>query len=332
LDTSFGAGGIVITAVSGLSDHAYSVAIQADGRIVAAGVTGVSSNFALVRYNADGSLDASFGSSGIVVTSPAPGKWNAESLAIQGNGRIVAGGSDNSGIGGLIRLMPDGTLDPTFDGDGKVTMAKGVSAIAIQSDGKILAAGGHEDVMLTRYLPNGALDPSFGSNGVVTTAVGPSNDQAYEVLIQPDGLILAGGYRHDEVAGDDFMLARYLPDGSLDSSFGTGGVVISDVGDEGAWVQGIGLQSDGKILAAGHSSGSGTGRIVVARYDTAGNLDPTYGEKGIVKTYIDQEAEPSGAAMQSDDNLVVAGTLSKPGEDPSEILVVRYVGGGCLCH
>ena len=166
-----------------------------------------------------------------------------------------------------------GDLDPTFGSGGKVTTdvggSDGAQAVAIQGDGKVVAAGlgnfagpGTGDFALARYNPDGSLDTSFGSGGKVTTDFG-GFDAASAVAIQPDGKIIAAG----RSGSGDFALARYNPDGSLDSSFGSGGKVTTDFGGfDSAF--GVALQADGKIVAAGFQATStqrGTD-IAVARY------------------------------------------------------------------
>jgi uncharacterized delta-60 repeat protein len=216
LDMGFGIGGKVITDFSGPYESASALAIQSDGRIIAAGVAyasvlSTSGDFFLVRYESDGSLDRSFGIDGKVTTDWSGGFDCAKALAILSDGRIVAAGSacsDSRGpcYGALARYNKDGLLDTTFGFGGKVTTDIRVNALAIQSDGKIIAAGGSQsaesfaDFGLVRYNDNGSLDTTFGSGGKVTTAFGPWHDGIWAVSLQPDGKIVAGG---DTLSGDD---------------------------------------------------------------------------------------------------------------------------------
>jgi uncharacterized delta-60 repeat protein len=184
---------------------------------------GSNDDFALVRYNTNGTLDTSFDSDGKVTTDIGSGDI-AQSVAIQTDGKIVAAGYSNNGSNvdfTLVRYNTDGTLDTTFDSDGKVTTAIGsgtdqARSVAIQSDGKIVAAGftgemGGEDVALVRYNTDGSLDTNFGTGGKVTTVVG-TNDYAYSVAIQSDGKIVAAGGAGMDFGGNDFdiSLVRYL--------------------------------------------------------------------------------------------------------------------------
>ena len=191
LDTSFDSDGKVTTAIGSGDDHAVSVAIQSDGKIVAAGYSNGSNwDFALVRYNTDGSLDTNFDSDGKVTTAIGGGADYAVSVAIQSDGKIVAAGYSNGSNFdfALVRYNTDGSLDTSFDSDGKVTTDFGSgsdygSSVTIQSDGKIVAAGGssngsNRDFALVRYNTDGSLDTSFDSDGKVTTAIGSGTERS----------------------------------------------------------------------------------------------------------------------------------------------------------
>lgn len=221
LDTSFDADGKVLTPIGQLNDVAYAVAIQADGKILAAGSsnsTATKSNFAVVRYNADGSLDATFDTDGKLTTQIGAAGDGAYSVLIQSNNKIVAAGISGSGNFAAARYNVDGSLDITFDTDGKVTTAMGSSNIsqisaALQTDGKIVLAGNSSngsnyDFGLLRYNTDGSLDTSFDIDGKVITAIGPSNDSAYSVAIQSDGKIVAVGSSSPVINTDDFAVVR----------------------------------------------------------------------------------------------------------------------------
>jgi uncharacterized delta-60 repeat protein len=271
LDSSFGSGGKVTTDFGGF-DSAFGVALQADGKIVAAGQGASSGDFALARYNPDGSLDPTFGSGGKVTTDFAPFEA-ATAVTIQADGKIVTTGSTSSGDFALLRYKPDGSLDTSFGSGGIVSTTFGFAsafggALALQPDGKIIAAGrAGTDFLLARFNPaDGSLDSSFGSGGIATTSFGGAVfDAAFGVVLQPNGKIVAAGGTFNSFSppAADFALARYMPDGSLDSSFGSGGTLTTDFGgfDIGF---GVALQADGKIVAAGQG-GSGSD-FALARY------------------------------------------------------------------
>ncbi len=212
--------------------------------------------------------------------------------------------------------MPDGSLDPTFSTDGKVTtdFAGGFDeafAVALQPDGKIVAAGGAVvgsspfDFALTRYNPDGSLDPTFGTDGKATTDFG-GTDEALAMALQPDGKIVAAGQAFTGSSPDfavDFAVARYNPDGSLDSTFGTGGKVTTDFAGFDA-ARAVALQPNGKIVAAGGSSFD----FAVARYKKHGSLDPSFGPGGKVTTDFASSTDVARAvALQPDGKIVAAG-------------------------
>jgi len=225
LDSSFDKGGKVTTDFGGAGAAARTIAVQADGKIFVAGVAvfnGVT-DFALARYNSDGTLDASLGTGGIVTTAlDFPGSFDRVfTLVKQPDGKFVAVGSTVINLFAnfaLARFNANGTLDTTFGTGGIVTTGFGVSAEAtsgaVQADGKIVAAGyanldGADDFALVRYNSNGTIDASFGTSGRVTTDFAGAEDHPTSVAIQPDGnIVVAGGA---DIGGRfDFALVRYV--------------------------------------------------------------------------------------------------------------------------
>jgi uncharacterized delta-60 repeat protein len=241
LDNGFGVGGKVVTDFNNSSDMSQSIALQIDGKIVLAGYTGSStSDFALVRYNNDGSLDNTFGSAGKVTTDFAGDNDFGNSMAIQSDGKIVVGGYTFVGVNeafAVARYTSNGILDSSFGNGGKVSTPLGFPAefgysLAIQADGKIILAGdiyiGHYDFGLVRYNSDGSLDSAFGNNGKAATAIESYDDKGYSVAIQGDGKIVVAGYSNNGT-NNDFALVRYFGNGSLDSTFGSGGIVTIDL-------------------------------------------------------------------------------------------------------
>jgi uncharacterized delta-60 repeat protein len=231
LDVSFGTGGKVTTDFSGSQSIATAVAIQRDGKIVVAGLTdaGGVPDFALARYNPDGSLDPTFGTGGQVTTDFSGGNDQAFGVAIQSDGKIVVAGVATIDFA-LVRYNPDGSLDTRFGTGGKVTTdfsgdSDHAHGVAIQPDGKIVVAGtaGFAEFALARYNTDGTLDTGFRTDGKLTTDFSGGIEQAHGVAIQPDGKIVVVG-----VAGEDFALARYNGDGTLDTSFSSDGKVITE--------------------------------------------------------------------------------------------------------
>jgi uncharacterized delta-60 repeat protein len=317
LDGTFGVGGRVS---SGFPDFPIATAIQSDGKIVVAGLgRGASADFALARYNFNGSLDPTFGSRGRVTTDFGGHGDLARALAIQSDGRIVAAGlaQDIYGTYGfaIARYNGDGSLDPTFGIGGKITTAlpdSRINALAIQFDGKIVAAGTIDNSVtgslgaIVRYNSDGSLDAAFGIEGKVTTKVPDSSTYVNALAIQADGKIIAAG---DCASGNRSwaLLARYNTDGSPDKTFGDGGRVTTDKSS----IQGVALQSDGKIIAAG-----GTACLLrycsmdfpefgVARYNADGSLDTAFGDGGKAVTEFDGYL--FALSLQSDGKIIAAG-------------------------
>lgn len=281
LDTTFNGTGIVRTMI-GTGSGANAVAVQADGRIVAAGYSndGTHANFAAARYNADGSLDQTFNGGGTVTTSIGSGYSGASAVTVRSDGKIIlAGDADEAGraVFAVVKYTADGVLDTSFGGTGIVVTAVGPSwdvayAVAAQPDGKIVVAGetfrnqtSFYDFGVVRYNDDGTLDQTFSGDGMVNTPIGQYSDSATSVAVQPDGKIVAGGYFDRNFNYDDsFAVVRYLPNGSLDNSFGNNGKVTTTI-ERIAQAHSILLQPDGKIVAAGESYYSGYS-FAVARY------------------------------------------------------------------
>jgi uncharacterized delta-60 repeat protein len=278
------------------------MAIQPDGKIVVAGrtenpFTGIDS-FAIARYNVDGSLDSSFGVMGRVTTDFG-GVDTANGISIQADGKIVVAGQGgpNSDFA-LARYNADASLDMTFGTGGKVLTDFGrldaANDVAIQTDGKIVAAGvGGELFALARYNDDGSPDVSFGVNGKVTTEFfGENIESATALAIQTDGKIVAIGSAISDF-DPSFAIARYNKDGTLDSSFGAGGMVITDFGDPSDVgvlcpparkdcsediAEDVVIQPDGRIIVVG-GAGPGTPPplFALARYlgDTSSVIEVT---------------------------------------------------------
>jgi uncharacterized delta-60 repeat protein len=359
LDTTFGGDGRVTTAFqqggpNGEDGPAQAVALQPDGKIVAAGYARAPQSsevsFALARYLPDGSLDATFGDDGKVTTDIAAllgivgANARASAVVLQPDGKIVAVGGNF-----FVRYLADGALDPSF-GEGGVTTIRqrpmegefNLSGAALQPDGKIVAVGFVHNLnaspafpfvlsfALARVLSDGGFDTSFGSDGLVKSDIA-LNAEADAVALQPDGKIVAAGSTVEatddpSIFARNFTLARYLPDGRLDTSFGSGGLVTTDFGGDSS-AQGVILQPDGKIVAAG--SASNQSDFALARYLPDGDLDATFSGDGLVITPDPQFSFALGLALQPDGRLVLAGaTLSDvAGFTDFDFALARYESG-----
>jgi uncharacterized delta-60 repeat protein len=331
----------VTTGFGGVSAAAQGLAIQEDGKIVAAGNTiSAGSDFALARYNPDGSLDtAGFGVLGKVITDfsgTGTSSDQANAVAIQQDGKIVAAGfSNNSGTNAfaLARYETDGSLDMSFGASGKVETDFGGTddqafAIALQEDGKIVVAGkAGDDIALARYNMDGSLDMSFGINGKVVTDLGATVDQANAVAIQKNGKIVVAGIS-DASGFADFALVRYNSDGSVDITATTD---LSGDNTSFASGEGVIIQKDGKMIVAGLTSvGIGDNDFALARYNTDGSLDAASFNPsgtlaivpGTVTTSFGDIDNSNALVLQPDGKIVAVGTSSASGS--SDFALARY--------
>jgi uncharacterized delta-60 repeat protein len=320
--------------------NARALAVQGDGKIVAAGA--LLNDFFVARYRVDGTPDPDFGSGGKVkVTLPIPATPNgmrAEKAILQPDGKIlaVAGLMESGGYGiktELFRFMPDGTPDASFGAGGRVPdgppeTARGVHDCVLQSDGKILVLGQTKNpyaiqISLVRYLPDGSRDTGYGTNGEVVIPQDPATAMA---LLPGDGILLAGS------STGGHRLIRLDANGVPDSAFGTGGTVTgTSVPGRLSHPWDMAVQSDGKIVVAGtnYLLGSGNG-VMVSRYLPDGSPDLTFNGTGSVVSDITSgtigSANSTGMALavQSDGKVVVSGWAGFWGG------VVRYLPNGHL--
>jgi uncharacterized delta-60 repeat protein len=274
VDRSFGGDGVVRTMFAQCGCRAYDVAVQADGRIVLAGMRFRGGDaqddqlFAVARYLSDGRLDRTFSRDGLASVDFGFGDDDAFAVAIQPDARIlVAGEGTRSRYRteddfAFARFRRDGRLDRSFSGDGRATVHFGrlrsdsVRALVLQRDGRILAAGssGTRDtaprIAVTRLLQNGALDRGFGRR---LTSPGRFGGYALAAIQQTDGRIVVAGraFEDDRLDSSDWVLARYGRGGALDRSFGRGGLVVSDFGTGADWAGAVALQPNGRIVVAG---------------------------------------------------------------------------------
>lgn len=352
LDPSFGSGGKVTFDLGSLQDQGTAILVQDDGKIVIAGssdqgTTGY--DFTVSRLNADGSPDLSFGSGGHVTIDFGGSFEIAEGLAVR-DGKIVVAGSSNQGATGddfaLARLNDDGSLDATFGVGGKLMVDFGSTVdvardVAVQPDGKIVAAGQTMreatglDFAVARFNADGTLDATFGDGGkrtfdfavlviededgnpVVQTAA--HWEEAIGIVLQPDAKIVLAGTDH---SFGDFVVARLNADGSLDDAFGDGGKQTVDF-SASAGATGVALQSDGKIVVAGLSQASEQD-FALARLNSDGSLDNTFGANGRQLVDFGPSEQASGVVVQPDGKIVLSGS------DFNDFVVVRLTPFGAL--
>ena len=340
LDTSFNGTGKVITAIGSGNDGAYTLALQPDGKIVVAGscLNGTTYDFCLARYFASGALDSSFNGAGKVFTPIGNGTDAAYSVALQPDGNIVVAGRCFNGTGidfCLARYLTNGALDASFGSNGKVLTPIGrvydvAFGLALQPDGKIVVAGycfngANDDFCLARYLANGTLDTSFNGSGTVIAPIGNGNDNAINLALQPDGKIVVVGVCANG-ANLDFCLARYLANGTPDTSFNSSGKVIAPIGSSDDYGYSVALQPDGKIVVAGYCSNGANLDFCLARYLANGTLDASFNSTGKVIAAIGGGNDVANSvALQPDGKIVVAGYCYNGAND--DFCLARFEGG-----
>lgn len=356
LDPVFGQGGRFSQAVGPGDSRANAAVVQADGKIVLAGTAQQSASsptnedFLVMRLNADGTLDTSFGGTGIVQTPIAAGTGRDEAFAValDSGGTIYAAGS-SAGDFAVARYTPGGALDTGFSGDGLQTHSTGTvdqaRALRVQADGKVVIAGagggaGSGFHVLRLDGTTGALDPTFNGTGVQETKFGDTAfapDFANALVLQPDGKLVAAGTADAASAASDVALARYNTDGTLDTAgFGAGTGKVQTQGPAQEEGSALALDPAGRLVLAGRSFSGGPLDFLVARYDTGGALDPGFSGDGIETTPF---VAPDGTRFASATGVLVepAGTIVAGGwafscsaAGCADYALARYTGGGAL--
>ncbi len=313
----FGNIGIVKTSFAGSTVYT-STAVQGDGKIVAAGYTWNGSNydFLLVRYNTNGSLDITFGGNGKLITDFGSTSDYARSVAIQTDGKIVVAGSANDNFA-LARYNTSGSLDNTFSADGKQTNdfqgSDNATSVSIQKDGKMVLVGWvNDNFIIVRYNTDGSLDNAFSGDGKQTAPFSGPFRFSYSdrsVAIQSDGKIIIIG-----AANEQFAVARYNTDGSIDSTFSGDGIQLTRVG-EISFASTVAIQKDGKIVVAGRLAAPETnGGFGIVRYNTNGSLDLTFSNDGILTSGYNLDYLHS-IAIQDDGKIVAGGSFANLNTD-----------------
>jgi len=343
-DPVFGSGGKLVTNFSSTEDHAVTVIQQADGKLVVAGYsgTGNNNNLALARYNSiDGTLDGTFGSGGKVVTDFGGANEYSTSVIQQADGKLIVAGNEVTSLGTafykpiVVRYNVDGTLDTTFDTDGKVTLSMGGSArvrqAVQQADGKLMLVGylnsATTDTFMVRLLSDGAIDSTFGTSGKVVTDVRGTADSGYAVIQQPDSKLVVAGSTSDGYVLDTVLL-RYTATGVLDTTFDGDGKVITKIGGVDDFANSLLLQPDGKLVVSGLRTNVND-YVYVARYNSNGSLDTTFDADGIqTASWTTSYNRSESMARQADGKLVVVGYTSNG--DNTDGGVMRFNVDGSL--
>jgi uncharacterized delta-60 repeat protein len=322
LDSCFGTGGKVTTQISAGLDWARDVAVQPDGKIVVVGGANESSgpmnqaDFGIVRYNTDGSLDTNFDSDGKVTTDFSGRADVAMSVKLQSDGKIVVAGVSLNYFA-LARYNTDGSVDNSFDNDGRVLtdfgspIAEISNSMTIQTDGKIVVAGGGNPFVssnsllnVLRYNTDGSLDNSFDSDGKVVFS---GIIYGKGIAIQPDGKILTTGSSNSKL-----VVARLNTDGSPDTTFGINGLATLNNGDRNEYGFALTVQSNGKIIVAGNSTINSQNSPLIVQFSANGAVDSSAynSDRGISGLYIQPDGKILTAGFD-DRNLSTGFRISR---------------------
>lgn len=346
-DTDFDNDGVQTVDFYGSADNAYDVTVDTADRILltgyAFGATSPGADMAVARLTTTGSLDATFGSGGKQTIDFGGGRNDAgRSVAVDSLGRVILAGSGGTSLDfAVTRLTTDGVPDSTFDGDGKQTIDfGGGSALALSvtadSDNRVVVAGVSNrhtstgaDFTVTRLTSVGQLDSSFAGDGKQTIDFNGRPDSGRSVAIDNAGRVLLAGFSIQAATGPDFALARLDSAGELDTDFGNGGRVTTDIGtptgDIGRDV--IAYQSNGQSIVVGWANNN----MAVARYRVDGSLDTSFGSNGIVEIAFSSGFDRADSvAIDSLDRIIVVGQTNQGTSTGSDFAVARLTSNGAL--
>ncbi len=323
--------------------RANELAIQGDGKILVAGYS-LSSDWVLARLRQNGKLDRSFGENGSAHSPARPGLAYPKDIAIQPDGKIVVAGVGIDRDGhylAIARYLRNGTPDPSFGVGGRVVTRFGIDTdvrgygLAIQRDTKMVVSGESGGIwFVARFLADGLVDSEFGDGGVEYTR--SLAGQAKDVAIQPNGKIVAAG-RDSGAGGIRFALARYLPDGAPDQSFGEAGAVRTtfEPGRPSDYGNSLALQDDGRIVVAGTARSSystpNPARFALARYLPDGRLDRSFAGDGRKLTGFSPNQRSKhrdygwDVATQANGRILASG-YTDPNGGSDNFAIARYLG------
>ncbi|WP_296944968.1 hypothetical protein [uncultured Massilia sp.] len=356
VDTTFGGGtGRVDLPTQGVVANPDPLELANGKLLVAVSTPGADPDFRLLRLNADGSLDTSYGNGGSVVVPVSSRADIPLRILQQADGKVVVTGYayENTPTGTLgdfmvaVRLNADGTPDTGFGNGGRLVVSQSgagaMSDAVLQPDGKLLAfgyTGGQSslDLTLMRFTTDGAPDPGFGKQGMVVLELGAGTDNARSVVVLADGKLLVAGTTRSAANDVDGALVRLNPDGSRDTGFGSGGIVRAHLTDGHDVFSQAAVQADGKIVVLGtigavSTSGAVGGDLMLTRYNADGSVDGGFGIGGILRIPghgIGVGFDPAALVLVGGKILVFANTLEDAGNTTTSALVARVNADGTL--
>lgn len=325
LDSTFGSNGKVTTFIDTATQEGNptGVIIQPDGKIL---VVGDAVDFTLIRYTSVGAIDSSFGANGLVKTHFSGSTASSGSFALRPDGKIVVAGivdSFSSTKLAVIRYNTTGSIDPSFGVNGISTIplyfGQSFTSLVLQPDNKIvigateLDSSGTNDFIVARFNEDGAIDNSFGSGGLALVDF-LGQDFLYSLSIQPDNKLIAAGIT-DVDSTNKMALARLLPNGAIDNTFGTAGKVLASASAKSDYAFSAHVQPDGKIVVTGTAgyneySSLPTGSFAVLQLKQDGSIDSSFGRHGVVTTKILGSTLSIRSVQQSDGKIVLGGVTN----------------------
>jgi len=346
-DSAFGTNS-VFSILIGNETYGYESFVQPDGKIIVAGITYDANYYAdwlLLRLDSTGVIDSSFGTNGITMVDFYTRDDLAQAVTLQADGKIVVSGTITDTVNyynnpTIVRFTADGIIDSTFGVNGVATIPaididNELTIIAVQADGKIVAAGHYSkvftgsmdfDILVIRVDANGVPDATFGTNGVVKTSINGGIDDSFGMELDAAQNIIVAGFTTLPVTLTlDMVLVKYDSSGTPDPNFGTAGIVTFNNSDEDVAYD-LKIQPDNKIVVGGSSGLSFTGPrdIAIWRYLTDGTPDNTFGANGFVTTAIGPDFQDANSiVLQADGKIVAAGRANNGSQN--DIAVVRYL-------
>jgi uncharacterized delta-60 repeat protein len=339
LDTTFDTDGIVITEFEYSTDDLKKIIVLPDDKIIAIGTSryrqpnnAYFSNIVLSKYNSNGSLDTSFGDLGKVYSAFGENVYVIMNAFVQTDGKILVNAyysvfPSNDIFYELIRYNSNGSLDTTFGTNGKIATSQGYFSLINPVDGKLLFDGGNYlpsgdyEHIIKRYNNDGSIDTTFGTSGSITYNIG-SSPYDLRFALEQDGKILVSGTSYSSDSNSQFFTKRLNVVGSLDTTFGINGEIITPVQ---GYVLSNFVQSDGKIVVVGMSGG-----LSSIRYNSNGTIDTTYGINGIAFSSLDNYNQINTIYLQPDNKILVALSQYNPQQNPNDFKIKRINADGIL--